>query len=505
MTTDKPIPGNPDPSSHTLDAMCRPRRAKDGSQTERQQVVILGAGPAAVGAAFQLHRMSVAQATVLEQANTVGGIAGSFQLDGVYCDHGSHRLHPAVDPAILRDLESLLGEDLRLRVRHGRIRLQGRWIHFPLKPVDLLLRLPKRFAFGVCADLVRKILPHGTQEPETFASVLESGLGRTICREFYFPYARKLWGVAPEELAPTTAKRRVSGSSLGKMFRKILSQVPGLKPPRAGKFFYPRRGYGQLSECLAEAAQKAGTEIVFGARVTSIERQGNSITAVRYQKEGKEHVLQTQHVWSTLPVTLLVRLMRPEAPPDVLEAANSLSYRGMVLVYLVLEQDRFSGFDAYYFPEKSMPVSRMSEPKNFFGSEEPHGTTVLCAELPCDPDGPYWELTDAELGKKLCEWLEDAGLPVRAPIRRVYTRRVRQAYPVYRSGYEEHLERMDRWLQGLDGLLHYGRQALFAHDNTHHAIYMAYAAVDCFATDGTFDKARWAQYRQIFETHVVED
>ena len=46
---------------------------------------------------------------------------------------------------------------------------------------------------------------------------------------------------------------------------------------------------------------------------------------------------------------------------------NSLSYRGIVLVYLVLEQDQFSRFDAYYFPEESIPVSRMSEPKNFFG------------------------------------------------------------------------------------------------------------------------------------------
>ena len=485
--------------------MCRPRPAVDGGPTERQQVVILGAGPAGIGAAFQLQRTGTAQATVLEQSGSVGGIAGSFQLEGVYCDHGSHRLHPAVDPAILRDLESLLGEDLRLRVRHGRIRLQSRWIHFPLKPVDLLLRLPKRFAFGVSADLVRKVLPNGTPGPETFASVLERGLGRTICREFYFPYARKLWGVAPEELAPTTAKRRVSGSSLGKMFRKVLSQVPGLKPPRAGKFYYPRRGYGQLSECLAEAAQKAGAEIVFGARVTSIERQGNRITAVRYQKEGKEHVLPTQYLWSTLPVTLLVRLMQPEAPPEVLESANSLCYRGMVLVYLVLDQDQFSRFDAYYFPEESMPVSRMSEPKNFFGLGEPRGTTVLCAELPCNPGEPYWEWSDAELGKKLCEWLESAGLPVRAPIRRVYTRRVRQAYPVYRSGYEEHLERMDRWIEGLDGLLHYGRQALFAHDNTHHALYMAYAAVDCFAADGTFDERRWQEFRRVFETHVVED
>ena len=485
--------------------MRRSRPATGPRANEQQQVVILGAGPAGVGAAFELQRTGVAHALVLEQSNTVGGIAGSFQLDGVFCDHGSHRLHPAVDPAVLRDWEALLGEDLRLRVRHGRIRLQGRWIHFPLKPVDLLLRLPKRFAFGVTTDLARKLVPAGTLGAETFASILERGLGSTICQEFYFPYARKLWGVAPEELAPTTAKRRVSGSSLGKMLRKVVSQVPGLKPPRAGKFFYPRRGYGQLSECLAEAAQKNGAEIVLGARVTAIERQDNRVTGVRYEKDGKEHVLATQHVWSTLPVTLLTRLMRPEAPPEVLEAANSLCYRGMVLVYLVLDQDQFSRFDAYYFPEESIPVSRMSEPKNFFGLAEPRGTTVLCAEVPCDPGGSYWDLSDADLAKKLCEWLETAGLPVRAPIRRVITRRLRQAYPVYRSGYEAHLERLDRWIEGLDGLLHYGRQALFAHDNTHHALYMAYAAVDCLAPDGTFDEEHWQEFRRVFETHVVED
>ncbi|HEV8383422.1 MAG TPA: FAD-dependent oxidoreductase [Candidatus Acidoferrales bacterium] len=505
MSTERTASGMWKPGTHLLDELRRPQSATDGYRGEKQHVVILGAGPAGVGAAFQLQRTGLAQATVLEQGNTVGGMAGSFNLDGVFCDHGSHRLHPAVDPAVLRDLEALLGEDLRLRVRHGRIRLQGRWIHFPLKPVDLLLRLPKKFAFGVTGDLLRKVLPRGTEGPETFASVLERGLGRTICQEFYFPYARKLWGVAPEELAPTTAKRRVSGSSIGKMIGKILNQVPGLKPPRAGKFFYPRRGYGHFSECLAEAAQKAGAEIVFGARVTSLERDGNRVTAVRYVKDGVEHVLPTKHVWSTLPVTLLMRLMQPPAPAEVIEAANGLCYRGMVLIYLVLEQDRFSGFDAYYFPEESMPVSRMSEPKNFFGNVEPRGTTVLCAELPCDPGEPNWELSDAELGKKLCAWLEASGLPVRAPIRRVVTRRVRQAYPVYRQGYEEPLQRMDAWLQGLEGLLHYGRQALFAHDNTHHALYMAYAAVDCFAPDGTFDEDRWAMYRKVFETHVVED
>ena len=52
--------------------------------------------------------------------------------------------------------------------------------------------------------------------------VLERGLGPTICRSFYFPYARKLWGVEPEALDPVAAHRRVSGSSLQKMILKVL-------------------------------------------------------------------------------------------------------------------------------------------------------------------------------------------------------------------------------------------------------------------------------------------
>ena len=35
----------------------------------------------------------------------------------------------------------------------------------------------------------------------------------------------------------------------------------------------------------------------------------------------------------------------------------------MLLVYLVLETDRFTEFDAHYFPS-GVPFTRLSEPKN---------------------------------------------------------------------------------------------------------------------------------------------
>jgi protoporphyrinogen oxidase len=467
-------------------------------------VVILGAGPAGVGAAYELTRAGRARVTVLEQRGTVGGNAGSFQLDGVWVDYGSHRLHPACDPAILSNLRELMGEDLLDRPRHGRIRLENQWIHFPLRPGDLLLRMPKKFALGVALDMVHKqSSPNG--QPDSFASVLEHSLGSTICHGFYFPYARKLWGLPPEELAATQARRRVSGNSVGKILRKVANAVPGLKRPGVGRFFYPRCGYGEISNRLADAAKSAGAQFIMQAPVTAVEREGGNVVAVAYEVDGQSHRIPTRNVWSTLPISLLARSMKPEAPPEVLEAASRISFRGMILIYLTLERDQFTEFDAHYFPEEAIPISRMSEPKNYSASSEPRGTTVLCAELPSDPGSREWEMSDEELGRKLCSWLEQTGLPVRASVRRVTTRRLKQAYPVYIRGYDKDLALADDWLAQIEGLLTFGRQGLFVHDNTHHALYMARAAAECLRPDGSLDRDRWAYYREIFETHVVED
>ena len=64
---------------------------------------------------------------------------------------------------------------------------------------------------------------------------------------------------------------------------------------------------------------------------------------------------------------------------------------------------------------------------------------------------------------------------------------------------------VDEWLLGLEGLLVFGRQGLFAHDNTHHAFAMAYGAVDCLGPNGEIDPVKWAQYREEFSHHTVED
>lgn len=474
---------------------------------KKPHITILGAGPAGLGAAFYLTRKKLADVTVVEQSERVGGNGGSFLLSGVHVDYGSHRLHPACDPGILKDIKTLLGDDLLDRPRHGRIRLRGRWIHFPLKPLDLALRLPLGFTTGTLTDLMGKLFKK-TIDPdghESFSSVMKTALGRTICREFYFPYAQKIWGLPPEELSVTQARRRVSANSFGKMFIKILSAIPGIKSNGSGRFFYPKAGFGQISDRLYQAAKEAGAKFCLSSRVKSVLINGNTANAVCSEQDGKVITHQSDYVWSTIPITSLLEFIEPSPPQSIINASKNIEYRSMILVYLVVEERQFSEYDAHYFPESIFPVTRVSEPKNYCNANFPENQTVLCAELPCFTGEPEWSMTDEELGDLVCNCLNSAGIPVNAPLLKVISRRLDYAYPVYRNGYEKYYDQVDQWLGQIDNFLTFGRQGLFVYDNTHHALEMACSAVKCFNQDGCFDYTKWKKFRQSFKNHVVED
>jgi len=259
-----------------------------------------------------------------------------------------------------------------------------------------------------------------------------------------------------------------------------------------------------ISEALCAAGERLGGHYELGASVTAVEHQDGKVVAVRWNTPDGEKRVETDHVWSTIPLSMLVRMMEPAAPAAVIEAADKMKYRGMILIYITLDQDQYTEYDAHYFPELNVPISRLSEPKNYSASSEPNGTTILCAELPCDPQEDLWALDDDALGQKLCEWLVATGLP-QPKLKSSATRRLSHAYPVYDRHFEDHFSVLDQWVGSIDGLLTFGRQGLFAHDNTHHALAMSAAAVECIDGEGRFDDARWAVHRKEFESHVVED
>ena len=309
----------------------------------------------------------------------------------------------------------------------------------------------------------------------------------------------KMWGRDPKELSGIQARKRVTAGSFSKLIKRGLGS-------RGSYFYYPREGYGQISNSYARAAEELGADLRLGSRVTRLSppSENDGRWLVESERDGQKHSQRADYVWSTIPITIVARMMDPAPPPEVLEAARAIDYRAMVLVYLELGVDQFTTTDAHYFPEEHICFTRLSEPKNYFGHSEPRGRTTLCAELPCERDDNVWNMGEEDLRDLVVGDIRKAELPLDGDPLAVHVRRLPQAYPIYLNGYEVPLGTLDAWTETLPGFLSYGRQGLFAHDNTHHALYMAYSAVDCIEGKD-FNAAKWAEYRAIFKTHVVED
>ena len=103
----------------------------------------------------------------------------------------------------------------------------------------------------------------------------------------------------------------------------------------------------------------------------------------------------------------------------------------------------------------------------------------------------------------MCSRLAALGLPHAAPVA-AEVRRVPNAYPVYRVGFEQDFALLDEWASSLGRVATLGRQGLFAHDNTHHALAMGRTAADA-VRDGQLDTSSWSAAREVFRSHVVED
>lgn len=510
-------------------------------------LIVLGAGPAGLAAAWQARRAGLST-IVLERSHAVGGMAASFDVAGLRVDHGSHRLHPATPPAVLADLRALLGADLQCRPRNGRLRIAGEWIGFPLRPGELLRALPPAMLARLAAETLtaplrgrrhphRNRIPDADQlpdadqdrlqdadrdrlrdrlrdqdrlrEPASYADALRTSLGPTLYDALYGPYAVKLWGLPGEQIDVEQARRRVSADTPGKIARRMLRQhLAGLAGPRrsshqAGQgriFYYPRRGFGQIVDALADAAVGAGAALHVDTEVDQI-RPGEQDVTVR-TRTGQ--TFTAGHLFTTIPLPMLARITTPAPPASAVEAAAALRFRSMVLIYLVHVGRPWTRFDAHYLPGPDTPISRISEPANYRESAaDPADRTVLCCELPCQFGDRWWTADDAELAALVSDTLARAGLP---PVRcvEVVVRRLRTVYPVYQSGYAEHLTGLDAWATDLPRVTTFGRLGLFVHDNSHHAIAMAYAAVDALRT-GSWDAATWSAARHHFTTHVVED
>ena len=455
-------------------------------------IAIIGAGPAGLMAAWRAAK-SGHNVDVYESADVVGGMSGSFEIRKQRVDFGSHRLHPSTPPHLLQSISDLLGDELQIRQRNGRIRLYDRWVAFPLRTTDMIRHLPLRFSFLSALDILQR--PFVKKSPQTFDDEVSNRLGKTVTTQFYSPYAKKLWGIPGHAIDGEQARRRVSAKSPLAIIKRLVKS----STPAGRTFLYPKRGYGQIVEALSQAVEEAGGRIHLNSPVNMIQLQEEgciiSVGDANYEAE---------YVWTTAPLTALTKMIHPKPSREIIDAAEALRVRGMILTYLVLEQNQFTEFDAHYLPGLETRIARLSEPKNYRDGDDPDGITVLCAEIPCWVGDELWNSSDEDLGKMVISDLKHLQLPKVNHIE-TQSRRLPSVYPVFEKQTMAEREMLLEWSKSLGRLIPFGRQGLLVPDNLHHTLAMGWDAAASLDKEGGFDRSQWDASISTFKEHVVED
>ena len=149
-------------------------------------VVIIGAGPAGLTAAFQLHKAGAAS-TVLEGTDQVGGISRTVERDGWRFDIGGHRFFTKVKPVEQMWWEVLGDEEFLLRPRQSRIFYKGKLFDYPLKAKNAL------FGLGII-EAIRCVLSyvwvrvHPPKDQSHFEGWVAARFGWRLYRTFFKTY-----------------------------------------------------------------------------------------------------------------------------------------------------------------------------------------------------------------------------------------------------------------------------------------------------------------------------
>ena len=437
--------------------------------------VVIGAGPAGLTAARELAQQG-RSVVVLEQAGIVGGLARTESYKGFHFDMGGHRFFTKVDE-VQKIWQQVLGSDFLRRPRLSRIYYDGRFFHYPLKPLNALAGLGLWRALLVVLSYLRwQLFPY--KEERTFEQWVTNRFGRRLFLTFFKTYTEKVWGIPCSELRAEWAAQRIKDLSLRSavvaMFVKPRTTIKTL----IEEFDYPRLGPGMMWRATADEIRRAGGEVRLGAEVIEIRRTGRRVDGVVVTGPRGEEPVRGDQFLSSMPVTELVLRLSPPAPDAVREAARRLTYRDFLTVCLILDRPDPFPDNWIYVHSPEVKVGRIQNFRSWSPDMVPDPTKgSLGLEYFCSEGDALWTMADAELIRLGKEELERIGLARASEISDGCVFRVPKAYPVYDADYREHLDTVRGFVDGLENLQTIGRNGLHRYNNQDHAMLTGLLAV----------------------------
>ena len=454
----------------------------------KPKVVVLGAGPAGISAAWRLTKLGY-PVTVLERDGAVGGMGRTIKVGDYSVDFGPHTFHIRETPEskeILKTITPFFGEDPLTLVRGTRVLLRGKEYVYPLEMLQVLFGVSPLLSFHILFDYGMATLKSffaPAKKEDSFEEWGVRNLGRTLYDLCFGIYSERVWGLPTSQISSKQAQR-VAKLNL----KNIILRTLGIKADPATyftKYFYPRKGISTLYEGMAKEVAAAGNTVLLNAPAIRVERAGDKVSRVVYTTAAGEQTIECDILLSTLPLPVLVNMTSPALPQPVIDHAAKLRYRSLKLIYIALKRPQLTDYHWVYLLDEQFRVNRMSEQKNVSPEMVPKDRTILCIELSLWKNEPLWQASDEEIYRLALRDLMKMGYGVtESEVDSYYVTDIPTAYPVYELNFEDHLIPVLEGVHEMRNVMTLGRHGLFLNNSMDDNVGLGFQIADHIETKG---------------------
>ena len=510
----------------------------DACNLTRKKVLIIGAGPAGLTAAYELLKSGEYSVTILEESDSVGGISKTVNYNGNLMDMGGHRFYSKVkkvndwwndmlpcqgamardDRILNRSLEfSANGPDPELvdkvmlkRHRVSRILFKDKFFDYPISLscatlINMGFVSTVKVFFSYMAATIHR-LPESNLE-----NFYINRFGKVLYSMFFEYYTENLWGRHPSEIDASWGRQRVRGLSILAVIKNVFYRLfkkkrENIETSLIEEFKYPKYGPGQLWEEVADRIEQMGGSIIKGARVTGLQVGGDAVVkSLTYIKDGRGFVNSGDFFISSMPLKDLILGMN-HVPDSVRNIAYGLPYRDYMTVGVLLNRlnvDRCQKLNPYgnapsdcwlYVQDRRVRMGRIQIYNNWspYLVKDNENTVWIGLEYFVQEGDSFWNMTDIEFSEFAINELCILGLiDDKGGVLDSHVERVEKAYPAYFDTYSE-IDKLIDFLNGIPNLYCIGRNGQHRYNNMDHSMCTAFEAVDNIKT-GRADKSNvWA-------------